>query len=113
MSALLLATSLFAADAWEDWVFPVVDALELSLTPEAQQYRVGTIFVVGNDYTADSVILDQLRLYSGGRLCSWRMWLAEYRLARLGLFQVDLKRRLWPHVTALDPTQSSQFRDIE
>jgi hypothetical protein len=113
MWAILLAMWLLPGDAWEEWVFPVVDAVELSVRPKAQQYRIGSIVILGNKTTSESVILDSLSLYSGNRLYSWRMKLAEFRLARLGLYEVDLIRRVRPRVKALDPEWVSEYKDIE
>jgi outer membrane protein assembly factor BamA len=111
--ALLLALWVLAMGNSEEYVSPVFDALELALTPKTQQYRVGQIFVFGNERTSSSVILEQLDLCPGMRLYWWRMRLAETRLILLGFFEVDPKRSQRPRVTALDPFEDGEFRDIE
>src|SRR5258708_7964549 len=111
MFSLLLALCFSSENATEKWVYPTVDAVERSLVPGAGQYKVGVIYLNGNQTIPDSTILERLPLSSGGPLYSWRLRLAECRLAALGLFEIDLKRGVWPRVSAVK-SNGSEFADI-
>jgi len=113
MLTLLLVSWLLVEEAPESWIFPVFDSLEQALMPIPNRCQVGQIFIIGNDRTRHSVILDQLPLYSGTRLYVWRMALAELRLVRLGLFEVNPMTGIRPHVTAIDRENDNEFKDIK
>jgi hypothetical protein len=74
--------------------------------------RVGSIFVVGNEKTPQSVILDQVPIAAGQILVASDLRRAERNLARLNLFVVDPQKGIHPTVTVLDPEGDSGFRDI-
>jgi hypothetical protein len=101
MLTLFFVSWISVIDAFDDNVFPVVDALEECLTPMAPSRQIGYIFILGNDVTPESLILDQLPLYSANRFYFWRMGLARVRLIGSGLFKVDIKKGVWPRVTAV------------
>lgn len=96
----------------ENRLFQVVDAMEEFIAPMAPRYRVGPIIVIGNDKTPQSVILDQVPLYPGNRLYFWRLGLAEFRLSRLGLFELNPDKGIWPRVNAIMRPGDSQFKDL-
>jgi outer membrane protein assembly factor BamA len=65
---------------------------------EKAVYKVGEIIIEGNTKTADRVIREQLDLYPGQYLSFWRLWLAEWRLTTLGIFEFNLEKGIRPRV---------------
>jgi hypothetical protein len=74
--------------------------------------RVGQIFIVGNERTESEIILKQVPLYPGQVLSYPDLQAAEKNLAKLGIFQVDLKKGVRPTVTVVDPDGPGEFKDI-
>jgi hypothetical protein len=69
--------------------------------------RVGQIFIIGNEKTLDSDILEQLPFYPGQILNYPDLRTAEQNLSRL----TGLKSK--PKVTVIDQEGKSEFKDIE
>ncbi|HTU19698.1 MAG TPA: hypothetical protein VMG10_16675 [Gemmataceae bacterium] len=77
------------------------------------RWRVGQLFITGNDTVPDRIILEQCPLFSGQLASTTDLREAEKNLARLGLFVVDRKRGIKPTVKALDREGDGCFRDIQ
>ena len=75
------------------------------------QLRVGEIKVLGNRWTKERVIRRQIPLEPGQVLSLPDLRLAEYNLARLGIFEVDPLHGIRPTVT-VDPEGDSEFKNI-
>jgi hypothetical protein len=94
-----------------------------SLVPEQPQevpaavgsrptFKVGQIFIVGNDETADGVIRSVLPFCAGQLLLGEDLRAAERNLVRLGLFEIDAKTGIRPTVVPIDGIPGSQYKDI-
>lgn len=70
--------------------------------------HVGQIFILGNTVTPDSIILEQLPLWSGGEFTLSDLRSAERNLARLNLFEANPA----PLVRILDREDDSKYKDI-
>jgi hypothetical protein len=71
----------------------------------ASQGVVGEIVVLGNEVTPDSIILNQLKLYSGVHFSQKDLENAQRRLARLGLFECS-------HVAVKVDRERTEFKTI-
>jgi outer membrane protein assembly complex protein YaeT len=78
---------------------------------ERPPWRVGTIFIQGNEVTRQNVILRQVPLYPGQVLTIPDIKVAEHNLDRLGIF-TDPQTGVHPHVEVIDPDTDSTFKDI-
>jgi uncharacterized protein (TIGR03067 family) len=88
------------------------DAVE-ELLAGKDRYWVGQIIVTGSGRIPERVIRVQIPLYPGQPLRFWRTYMAEFRLARLGCFVVNLSNNIRPRVKADIPTDSEiRFLDI-
>jgi outer membrane protein assembly factor BamA len=76
----------------------------------ARQQKIGQIFIVGNEVTRSSVVLEALGLYPGQVLRPEDLRAAEKNLARLGIFTVDPARGIRPTVTVTEG--DGEFSDI-
>jgi outer membrane protein assembly factor BamA len=73
-------------------------AISRSASAEERTLKVGMIFIIGNEDTTTSLILDHLALYPGETVCDRDLRQAERRLARLGAFVVDPAKGVRPHL---------------
>jgi hypothetical protein len=73
--------------------------------------RVGQIFVVGNESTPQSLILNRVPLYPGQVLVEADMQRGEAELAKLSWFFVVTKADR-PRVQVANPKSDSVFKDI-
>ena len=87
----------------------VAVAYEITEKPAA---KVGEIKIVGNDVTRDNVILRQIGLYPGQTLTYPDLKVAETKLARLNIFEVDPAKGIRPSVTVIDPDGPSELKDL-
>lgn len=83
-----------------------------SIAPADSPFKVGQIFVVGNEITPDQVIRNELNLYPGMPFSPEQLRTAENNLAKLGLFRIDPAAQIAPKVIVLDPDGVSEFKDI-
>lgn len=74
--------------------------------------RVGQVFIVGNEWTRQNVILRQVPLYPGQILTYPDLRQAEKNLARLNIFDVNPETGARPKVEVLDPDSDSEVKDI-
>jgi outer membrane protein assembly complex protein YaeT len=78
---------------------------------ERPPWRVGQVFISGNEVTRQNVILRQVPLYPGQVFMIPDLKIAERNLDRLGLF-TDPQAGIHPHVEVIDPDTDSTFKDI-
>lgn len=76
------------------------------------QFKVGQIFVVGNEVIPDEVIRAELGFYPGQLACLAQLQAAEIRLARRGLFHVDPESGEMPSVRTVRDHPSDGYFDI-
>jgi outer membrane protein assembly factor BamA len=74
--------------------------------------RVGEIFVLGNHHTPQEVILEHVPLSPGQVLSYPDLVQAEKNLERSGLFVVDPRRGIRPHVEIMESAEESEFKSI-
>lgn len=89
-----------------------VPSLDTATVKPPATVTVGQIFIIGNHATRQSVILDQLHIYSGGQASREDLRRAEERLERLHIFQIDRSKGIRPTVEILDPDSRQPFKDI-
>ncbi len=76
------------------------------------QRRIGSIYIVGNEFTRQDVILKAVGLSPGWVLRDRDLRIAEENLARLGIFKFDPATGVRPTVTVLDPDGPNEFKEI-
>jgi outer membrane protein insertion porin family len=76
--------------------------------------RVGQIFIVGNEFTKQDVILSQLpRTLSPGQTLKYSdLRLAERNLNKLGIFQIDRGKGARPSIYVLERNGDEIYRDV-
>ena len=91
-----------------------LDSSTVKTPGEKKPYRVGQIFVIGNDRTKMSVILKQLNFYPGQVLSYPDLRLAERNLTRLNIFRNTPDGMIRPTITVVDDPNNpeSEFKDI-
>jgi hypothetical protein len=90
------------------------DQGELQIDPDTiPRWRVGQIFIIGNEEMPDSVLLEQCPLFPGQLAAIADLREAEENLAGLGLFVIDRKRGIRPRAKFLDREEDDQvFHDV-
>jgi outer membrane protein assembly complex protein YaeT len=78
---------------------------------EKAPLTVGRIIIVGNKVTRDEVIRRALGIYSGQVLRLPELRIAEQKLARLGIFEMDPEKGARPSVQAIE-TDDPTVKDI-
>lgn len=81
--------------------------------PKEPSWRVGQIFIIGNDVTPHDIILEAVGLCPGERITRAELRAAERRLAGLGLFRTERGRE--PRVRILTSPllgKDQEFFDI-
>ncbi|MGH7169923.1 MAG: POTRA domain-containing protein [Gemmataceae bacterium] len=79
------------------------------------RWRVGQLFIVGNEEIPDSIIQEQCAFFPGTPVTIADLREAEKNLARLGFFVIDRKRGIRPTVKFLDREDNDEdrFFDIQ
>jgi len=82
--------------------------------PVEKPARVGCIFIIGNQRTQMSVILNQVGLYPGQTFSKQQIYRAEMKLTRLGIFKFSPIDGIRPTIEARANLQNpdSEFKDI-
>ena len=113
MASLALLAS---ATAVGDVERSTADRGAVQIDPDSiPRWRVGQLFILGNDEVPDRIILEQCPLFPGKLASTTDLREAEKNLARLGLFVIDRKRGIRPTVKFLDREDNNEerFFDIQ
>ncbi len=77
-----------------------------------RERHIGEVIIVGNTFTPDAFIRDQLNLVPGQILRYPELKIAERNLAKLGWFAFNDKKNIRPTVQVLDDGKGGPFTDI-
>jgi outer membrane protein assembly factor BamA len=82
--------------------------------PKKPEARVGQIYIIGNERTKMSVILDQVGMYPGQSVSFWQICRAEFKLARLGIFKCTPDGAVRPKIEVVSNPQNpeSVYKDV-
>jgi outer membrane protein assembly complex protein YaeT len=79
---------------------------------ERPEVHVGQVMIIGNEVTQDRVIRHEIQLFPGQVLTYPELKLAEARLARRNIFEMDPEKGVRPTVQVLEPDSESTIKDI-
>jgi len=82
------------------------------LAAREPQRKCGQIFITGNIFTRQNVILSAISLYPGQTLRLSDLRRAEKKLERLGIFKIDPVKGIRPTVTVLEDDGKNPYKDI-
>lgn len=79
---------------------------------EAKPFKVGHVYIVGNEVTQDRIIRRVLDIYPGQTMQFPEIRRAEAALARLNIFDINPELGIRPTITVLDGPPDSEYKDV-